>query len=189
MVSIMPRIEPYDPSTATPVQKAVMEQVPGLMLFRVMAHAPEALVGFATQGRALLTETLLDPVLRELVILTVAHAVDSAYEINEHERIAAKLGAAPEKIAALRPGNEAQIAAALTQAEQQARRFALQCVADGNADDATFAAMRESYSAQELVELVLCIAFYQGAALFLRVFGIEPEAADFDDNVKLGDDA
>jgi len=181
----MARLAPYDPATASETQKAVMAEVPSLQLFRIMAHAPEALMGFAMHGRAILTQTSLDPCLRELVILAVAHSLGSAYELNEHERIAQEVGCARDKVKALRPDSVPSEREVLTMDEQLACAFARECITEGRPGEETFQRVRAFLSEQELVELVLTIAYYQGAALFISAFDIEVESSDFDDNVKL----
>jgi alkylhydroperoxidase family enzyme len=181
----MARIAPYDPESASEIQKAVMAQVPSLKLFRLMAHAPEALVGFAMHGKAILTQTSLDPCLRELVILAVAHSVGSDYELNEHERIAQEVGCSREKVEALRPDSTAAEHDVLTENEQAACAFARECIARRRPEETTFQRVRAFLSDQALVELVLTIAYYQGAALFISSFDIEVESPDFEDNVKL----
>jgi alkylhydroperoxidase family enzyme len=185
----MPRIQPCDPANASELQNTLLRELPGLMLFRVMAHAPEATLGFATQGRALLTQTRLDAQWRELVILTVAHRLGSDYEINEHERIAVEVGCSFAKVEALRDNAPESAADILSQQELALCRFAVQCVEQRRPAEDVFASVSAFLDDQELVELVLCIAFYQGAALFLEVFDIDPEAEGFDDNVKLGQDS
>ncbi len=184
----MSRISPCDPESASDIQRAILAEVPGLTLMRVMAHAPEAMMGFVGLGRAILTETRLDAQWRELVILTVAHAVESDYELNEHERIAVEVGCSQAKVEALREGAPESAAELLSIQELALCRFALQCIEHRRPSDEIFEQVRGFLDDQELVELLLCIGYYQSAALFLSSLDIEPERAGFDDNVKLGPD-
>ncbi len=184
----MDRLQPLELQDADEAQRAVLELLPPLKLFRIMAHAPQAATGFATHGAKLLYETTLDPQWRELVILVVAHRLDSEYEIHEHERIAREVGCPDKKIAALHSPDEIAAAESLSIEEKALATFALQMIDAGSPDAASYAAVAEFLSPQELVELVLCVAFYQGAALFMSTFGIEPEADDFSGGVSMESD-
>jgi len=181
-------LEPLGHDKADEAQREVLELLPPLKLFRIMAHAPQAAIGFATHGAKILYETRLNPQWRELVILTVAHRVESAYEVHEHERIAREVGCSDEKISDLHELDRLDESSALTSEEKTLAAFALQMVDHRSPDDTTYAAVAELLSPQELVELVLCIAFYQGAALFMSTFGIEPEADDFTGGVSMDAD-
>lgn len=181
----MGRLQELELNNADESQREVLALLPPLKLFRVMAHAPQAAMGFATHGARILYETALDPVWRELVILVVAHRLGSDYEIQEHERIAREVGCPGQKIAALRSVDCIAASEAFTQQEKALASFALQMLDDQSPDNASYAAVAEFLSPQELVELVLCVAFYQGAALFMSTFGIEPEADDFTGGVSM----
>ena len=66
-------------------------------------------------------------------------------------------------------------------------RFAIEMVQQQAPTDETYSAVAALLGPQELVELVMCIAYYYAAAMFLDAFAIEPEAAGFDDGVKVAD--
>ena len=183
----MQRLQPLTIETANEAQRAVLELVPPLKLFRTMSYAPEALQGFAGHGAALLFKTKLNPVWREIVILVVAHARDNAYEITEHERIAREVGCPPEKIDALRASGTPWEGEPFSREESALARFAIEMVHQRAPTDQTYGAVAAFLDPQELVELVLCVAYYHAAAMFLDAFAIEPEAAGFDDGVKVAD--
>jgi len=183
----MKRLQPLTIETANEAQRAILELVPPLKLFRTMSYAPEALQGFAGHGAALLFKTKLDPVWREIVILVVAHARGNDYEIKEHERIAGEVGCPREKVEALRkPGNPWEQPPFSAQ-EAALANFAIEMVKQRAPSDEAYGAVAAFLEPQELVELVMCVAYYYAAAMFLDTFAIEPEAAGFDDGVKVAD--
>jgi alkylhydroperoxidase family enzyme len=49
-------------------------------------------MGFLSLGRALLTQTRLDPGLRELAILRVGALSNAGYEIHQHRKVARQVG-------------------------------------------------------------------------------------------------
>lgn len=181
----MERLQPLSPEEASSPQKALLEQLPAMKLFRTMAHAPEVTQGFVQYGSAILFNSQLDPIWREIVILAVAHYRHNDYEIHEHERIAGDVGCPRDKVVALREAKQPWDLEIFDEQEKRLMRYALDMVADGAPSDESYAAVSEFLSPQEIVELTLCVAFYWGAAMFIDAFGLTPEQADFSDNVKI----
>ena len=85
-------------------QADLPESTPSANAFRMFAHAPA--VGAATLRLvfALLTETDLDPKLRELVILRAAQRCECRYAWVQHVAIARGVGVEEAQIAALECG-------------------------------------------------------------------------------------
>ena len=85
-------------------QSGLPENAPQANAFRMIAHPPA--VGAATQRLvfALLTETDLDPKLRELVILRAAQRCECRYAWVQHDAIARGVGVEEAQIAALECG-------------------------------------------------------------------------------------
>jgi alkylhydroperoxidase family enzyme len=183
----MNRLQPLTHESASAEQRLVLDQVPPLKLFRTMCHAPEALMGFATHGAALLFKTKLDPVWREIVILVVAHARGNDYEIREHERIAGEVGCPREKVEALRKPDSPWQRQPFSAEEAALANFAIEMLNQRAPSDEAYGAVAAFLEPRELVELVMCVAYYYAAAMFLDTFAIEPEAAGFDEGVKVAD--
>lgn len=70
-------------------------------VYRALAHAPASLEAFRAMGGAIREETGFTPRERELVILTAARELDSAYEWHQHVRIGLTEGLTPEEIRAI----------------------------------------------------------------------------------------
>lgn len=70
-------------------------------VYRTLAHVPESLEQFRAFGGTLREELNLDPRERELVILTAASALRSAYEWHQHVRIGLTEGLSQEEILAI----------------------------------------------------------------------------------------
>ena len=71
----------------TPAAVELLGQLPPLNLVRTFAGPPEALRPLTDLGQAILLKGELDPRLREIAILAVAHTSGSAYEGAQHENI------------------------------------------------------------------------------------------------------
>lgn len=146
---------------------------PPANLYRVLALAPTVAPGFLHYGLAVLRDMQLDPGLRELAILRVAHRSGSAYEIAHHRPMARKAGLTPSKI-------EGVLSEVLpdefTDVEKAVIRFVDEVVANVKASPLAFEAVASHLSQQELVELLLTIGQYMGIARLLENLEIEVDA-------------
>lgn len=108
---------------------------------------------------------------REIAILTVAAAWDSAYERYAHEDIARTVGLTEAEIAALAEGRT-DVFTEITEAVVARTAHAL-----ANARDLTDAQYEEATEAlgdRTLFELTALIGFYTQIALTLRIFRVTP---------------
>src|SRR2546426_8027069 len=99
----MARLPAYDPEQAPEPVREILAGSP-LSLFGMVAHAESAFNPWLKYSNALLTRLELDPLLRELAILQVAHLVDSPYEWVQHVVIARSVGASDAQIEATEQG-------------------------------------------------------------------------------------
>lgn len=97
---------------ATPEQFAELVRQSGLPenttptnAFSILAHAPAVGASTLRLVLALLTETELDPRLREMVILRVTQRCDGRYAWVQHVDIARAIGVSDAQIAALERAN------------------------------------------------------------------------------------
>jgi len=97
----MARIDPVDPAQTPDDVRVALENLPPLNIFRTLAHAETAFRPFLRFGGAVLGEMTLDPVVRELAILTVAKEAEADYEWVQHVAIAKHVGTTDPQIAAL----------------------------------------------------------------------------------------
>ena len=70
----------------------IINALPPLNIFRVVASLPETLRPFLQLGGSLLGGSHLTPTERELAILRVAHVTGSGYERHQHEQLARAVG-------------------------------------------------------------------------------------------------
>jgi 4-carboxymuconolactone decarboxylase len=143
------------------------ERTPPLNIFRLLANANTVFGPYMRYGLALLRDTTVDPVVREQAILRVAALTPGAeYEWVQHEAIGRAVGMTGEQIEACRTGA----------ADDVVLRFTEEVVRDASPSDATFAAMTERFSAQEIVELLLVIGQYMGLARVMATARIDMDA-------------
>jgi alkylhydroperoxidase family enzyme len=163
----MARIGYPDPQRLDEPTRALLAKLRQANVFRMLAHAAPALRPLVQLGSALLYQGTLDPALRELVIVRVGHLCGSAYEVHQHERLAAAVG-----VPAAKP--------AFTPLERAALRFADEAVRDGRAGDASFAQVHAALGEVGTVELTLLVGYYLMMARVL--LGLD---VDLDDEPKL----
>jgi 4-carboxymuconolactone decarboxylase len=168
----MARIPYHDMTGLPPELMELIRGRPPLNLYRMLPHAVTIAPGFLAMGRAILTNSELDPQLRELVILRVGALSDARYEVFQHRRVAATVGLSPDKIeAACNPGSEG----ALNELEQLLMRFTDGVVREVKAPDELFDAVAERLSHRTLSELLLTIGFYMLVSRFLENTGVDIE--------------
>jgi len=97
----MARLPYFDVATVGGPLGDLIRTRPALNLYRVLPHAPEAALGFLALGRAILTQTTLDPALREVAILRVGALCRAGYEIHQHRRVARRAGLGDAQIDAV----------------------------------------------------------------------------------------
>src|SRR3954462_4507674 len=98
----MARIEPIDPASARDDVREALDNLPPLNIFRTLAHAETTFRPFLRFGGAVLGQMSLDPVARELAILTVAKEAEAEYEWIQHVAIGKTLGATDAQIDSLK---------------------------------------------------------------------------------------
>jgi alkylhydroperoxidase family enzyme len=168
----MPRFPTVDPEQAPDATREILENAP-LSLFGMVAHADSAFRPWLRYGAVLLTQLELDPLLRELAILQVAHLVRSPYEWVQHVVITREVGGSDAQIEAIehdRDGDES-----LTEEQQQMLRFAREVIVNGAAGEAAVKDMAARIGARGVVELLLVIGHYMAIARLIATTGLEPE--------------
>jgi alkylhydroperoxidase family enzyme len=143
-----------------------------LNIHRVAGHAPKLLRATAAFTRAMREEASVPRDLQELVIMRVAQVNNSAYEQSVHRPIAIDCGSSPEKVDAVAAWRESKLFDAR---ERAALGYVEQAARSGEVEDATFAALQQVFSPQEIVELTAIIAWFVGNARQVRALRIVPE--------------
>src|SRR5438105_5527757 len=96
---LVARLPYVDPERAPAHVREVLERMPSLNVFLMMANAETAFRPWMRWGGVLLNDLALDPLLRELAILHVARLTPGAeYEWVQHVPIARSVGAAEEQV-------------------------------------------------------------------------------------------
>ena len=126
-------------------------------------------------GEQLRYHSKLPPRILELAVLITARRWTCQFEWFMHEKLARKAGLAPRIIEAIA---QATLPAGLGKEESLVHAFCLQAHTTGHVDDATFAAAKELFGLDGVLELLALNGYYSMMAMVLNSSGIPlPEGA------------
>jgi alkylhydroperoxidase family enzyme len=154
MARIAPLSPPYAPDVATALAKWMppgTEREP-LVLFRVLQRHPELASRMRVLGAGLLGHGVLPPADRELVILRTCARARCWYEWGIHaDAFAGAVGLTPDQVAATAGEGGDDL---LTRAADELHD-------DTRWSDGTWRALRERYTDEQLVELLVLAGWYR----------------------------
>ena len=141
--------------------------------FNAMLYAPPVRHALQELGVAIRFRTELAPRIREMAILVVAQAWDSAYERDSHEPLGRDAGLTDAEIEALRAGADPGFADKQEQVSYSVVR-ALACPGPKGADldDQEYDTAGAVLGERALVELSTLVGYYATLALQMRIFRV-----------------
>ena len=165
----MQRIPYPDVSKLPGIMQKMLAGTP-LNVVRIGALASPPL--FEAQGQlgwAVARPDVLDPRLRETVILRVAYLSNSDYELHHHLPLARSAGLTEAELVALETGDYASLDPLFAAAAQ----FTDEVVTKLAPSDETLASLRRVATDQIVINIVLAIGCYMSIARLIAVTGIE----------------
>ncbi len=151
--------------------RAILGALPPLNILRMFAGAPAALRPLTELGQAIILHAELDPRLRQIAILSVAHASGSVYERAQHENVSRALGVSDADIEAASTGNTD----ALDPDARLVAQFAASIARDVEAEEDLTKGALELLGRRQTTELVVCCAYYSAVARVIATCGVELE--------------
>lgn len=145
-------------------QRLVEETGSELNIFTTLVRHPKLYEVFTRFAGRLLRRSLLPDDVRETLILRTAYRCRADYEWVQHREIALAIGMTEEVIAAI--GTEAPALA--DEHLVLLLHTADQLTKDRDLDDPTWAALRERYDDQQLIELCMLVGDYAMIAGVLK---------------------
>jgi len=168
----MARLPYFDVADVAGPLGDVIRSRPGLNLYRVLPHAPEAALGFLALGRAILTQTSLAPELREVAILRVGARCKAAYEIHQHRRVARSVGLTDAQIEAVLDLSTRE---GLDERQRLVADYTDAVVRDVKAPDALTERVIAALGEREWLELLMTIGYYGLVARVLENVEVDIE--------------
>jgi alkylhydroperoxidase family enzyme len=145
----------------------------GLNALGLLARHPQLTRAFNTFNGHVLFGTTLTPRQRELLVLRVAAARDATYEWEQHAVLAGDAGIAPDEVARVAEGADADGWSPL---ERAMVRAVDELIADAVIADATWRELATELDDQQLMDLVFTVGAYDLLAMAFRTFGVELDA-------------
>jgi alkylhydroperoxidase family enzyme len=143
-------------------------------LHKLLVNSPDMARAFNGIGGYIRFKSKLDPRLRELAILQVGWLEQSEYEFTHHVKIGREFGVSDADIAGMmaetegKPSDLEPLAKTILKgAREMARELAMA--------EATFATIKSHLSDEEMVDLVVTIAFYCAVVRVLATMKMDNE--------------
>lgn len=143
-----------------------------LNIFATLAHHPRVLKRWSAFGGTLLYAGTLSHRDRELLILRTAWHCGAHYEWGQHVDIARAAGVTDDEIGRVPAGPDA---GGWSDDDATLLRAADELHADSRIGDPTWAALRERYDEQQLIELCMVVGQYHLVAFTLNSLDVQPE--------------
>lgn len=140
-----------------------------LNLYRALSHSPEMLRRFMKLGSYFLEEGRLDPKLRELAILRAGFVCRAPYEVAQHVAIGRRAGLSDSQIR----GIAAPHVGLFEPREMAVLAYAGELSTESQVSDATYAAVADFLSEQEIVELTLVTGYYNMVSRALNALRVD----------------
>jgi 4-carboxymuconolactone decarboxylase len=176
-----PRISPLTPEEMDPELFAKLGSGQTRNIFRTLARHPKLTKRSMVFATHLLFKSSLPGRLRELAILRVGWRCDSEYEFGQHTVIGRHEGLTDGEIASLTLDHDALLAAGWTDVERAVLTATDELHDTAFITDATWAALVEHLSTEQVFDLIHTVGHYHTVSMFLNSVGVqlEPETPGF----------
>lgn len=172
--------EQADTATLTFYDKAEDRFEMLLNIFKVFGHTPELGTVFTDTIMAILKDSELDWITKELIILKATHRNECQYCVVQHETLSKRLGISEEKIADI-GDDRYKTSLHFTDAEKTLMDFTVQIGVDANRiPKELWDRLREHFTEPQIVEAAFVITQYIAVSKFGDALGVvlEPVFSD-----------
>ncbi len=147
-------------------------------IYGMMIHSPVMADRFAAVEHYFRFNSKLDPVDKELIILTIARSLNVRYPWSRHEILAKKAGMRPEALETLRTNAPLD---ALNAHERLIIEMTRALLQERKMPDEMFAHVQAELGNERLVEVVGLVAHYNFISMVARTFDVDvpPETITF----------
>ncbi len=165
------RIPLIDQNNLTPAQAKMLASRADFNLYKTLAHHVDLYNAWSPLGQIMLSGSTIDPRHREIAMLRMGWLCQAEYEWAQHARIAHdSYGFSPEEIHRIAEGPDAE---GWSATDIAVMNMADELRYDGTISDVTWAALGETYSDKQKMELLFTAAQYQLVSMALNSFGIQ----------------
>jgi len=168
----MARLPYLEPDQVAPEYRDMLKR--NTNLHKLLVNSPDMARAFNGVGGYIRFKSKLDPRLRELAILQVGWLEQSEYGFTHHVKIGREFGVSDDDIAAVMAETDGK-ESKLEPLAKMILRGAREMVRELAMSEATFAEIKRHLSNEEMVDLVLTIAFYCAVVRVLATMKIDNE--------------
>ncbi len=168
----MARLRYLEPDDVAPEYRDMLKR--NTNLHKLLVNSPDMARAFNGIGSYIRFKSKLNPRLRELAILQVGWLEKSEYEFTHHVKIGKEFGVTDEDISAMMVETEG-IQSRLEPLARAILKGAREMTKDLEMSMTTFAEIKKQLSNEEMVDLVLTIAFYNAVVRVLATMKIDNE--------------
>jgi alkylhydroperoxidase family enzyme len=168
----MARLPYLEPDQVAPEYRDMLKR--NTNLHKLLVNSPDMAKAFNGVGNFIRFKSKLNPRLRELAILQVGWLEKSEYEFTHHVKIGKEFGVTDDDIAALMIETEG-IQSKLEPLARAILKGAREMTRQLEMSMETFAEIKRHLSNEEMVDLVLTIAFYCAVVRVLATMKIDNE--------------
>src|SRR5690606_33633059 len=173
-----PRLAVVDEENLTEAQQIMLASRSNLNIYRTLAHHTELYNRWSPLGRFLLNGSSISPRHREMAMLRMGWLSQAEYEWAQHARIAkASAGLTDADLRAIAVGPDAQ---GWSAADRAVLQMVDELRFDAMVSDATWAALKETYTEPQVMELLFTAAQYQLVSMALNTLGVQLEPTTTD---------
>ena len=172
-----PRIKPLPAPEWTAEQQKILNPLKGkdgsvLNLYPTLVRHPKMAEKFFTFASYILRENTLPPREREILILRIGWLCQSEYEFGQHTLVGKTVGLTSEEIFRITQGPNA---AEWDPFDAMLIRAADELHSDAFISDATWNALAQRYSEQQLMDLIMTVGDYTMVSMYLNTIGVQLE--------------
>jgi alkylhydroperoxidase family enzyme len=167
-----PRVAPLADAEIDPELRERFGSGPVLNIFRTLANHPALMKRWLVFGNHVLAKSTLPAREREIAILRTGWLCRSGYEWGQHVGIGTGAGLSDEEISRITKGPDAP---GWSELERALLRATDELHADSFVSDATWAALSQHLSTQQLMDLVFTVGQYTLVSMALNTLGVQPE--------------
>ena len=168
----MARLPYLEPDQVAPEYRDMLKR--NTNLHKLMVNSPDMARSFNNVGNFIRFKSKLDPRLRELAILQVGWLERSEYEFTHHVKIGKEFGVTDEDIQGLMAETEGK-PSKLEPLTKAILKGAREMTKNLEMSMETFAEIKRHLNNEEMVDLVLTIAFYNAVVRVLATMKIDNE--------------
>jgi 4-carboxymuconolactone decarboxylase len=173
-----PRLSPISLADAAPEVRDTLEQFSRLRgddasvlnVFGTLAHHPKLFRKWLVFANYILLKSTLDPRTRELAVLRVGWRCEAPYEWGQHVVVGRAVGLSDDDIRRVTEGADAD---GWTPAEAAALRATDELHDRSTITDATWAALGEHFSNEQVLDLVFLVGNYHIVSFALNACRVE----------------